>query len=133
MKTRILTSKEIVRKHHDIDAGGRILGQLATEVTGLLMGKGKVLNSVSLVAGDRVTVYNASKIVVTGNRATQKIYHGHSGWPQGEKEESLAHLLARRPTEVIRKAVKGMLPNNKLRDDRLKMLKIYDKNKDIRA
>lgn len=129
MKTRILTSKEIVRAKHEIDAEGKVLGRLATEVADLLMGKGKVLNSANLVAGDKVTIFNASKVVVTGNRAKQKIYHGHSGWPRGEKEESLAHLLERKPTEVLRKAVKGMLPNNKLRDDRIKLLKIYGGNK----
>lgn len=124
MQTTILKSKDIKVGNVIIDARGRVLGRLATDVAKLLVGKDKVLNAVNLVAGDKVTVVNASQVAVTGNKKQTKIYRHHTGFPQGDRQETLGQLLIRKPEEVIRKAVKGMLPNNKLRDDRMRHLTI---------
>jgi large subunit ribosomal protein L13 len=128
--TTILSSKNIKATNLVIDAKGKVLGRLAVDIAKLLAGKDKVINANNLVAGDKVTVINAKDIMVTGNKKKTKIYHSHSGWPQGEREETLGSLLARKPTEVIKKAVKGMLPNNKLRDDRMRRLVILAGGKD---
>lgn len=124
MLTTILKSKDIKVKNVTIDAAGKVLGRLATDIARLLIGKDKVLNAINLVAGDKVTVVNAAQVALTGNKKQTKIYRHHTGWPQGDREETLGQLLARKPEEVIRKAVKGMLPNNKLRDDRMRRLTI---------
>lgn len=125
MTTAVLKAKNIQAKSVTIDAQGKVLGRLAVEVSKLLSGKDNVLNANNLVAGDKVTIINAKNVVVTGNKKATKIYHSHSGYPQGEHEETLGSLLARKPEEVIRKAVRGMLPNNKLRDDRMKRLAVF--------
>lgn len=124
MLTAILKSKNIKASNLTIDANGRVLGRLATDVAKLLMGKDKVLNAINLVAGDKVTIVNAAKVAVTGNKKQTKVYLRHTGWPQGDRQETLGKLMARKPEEVIRRAVWGMLPNNKLRDDRMRRLTI---------
>lgn len=118
-------TKEVAADWHLIDARDKILGRLASQISVLLMGKHKPYYSPNLDCGDHVVVINAEKITVTGGKADKKLYYRHSGYPGGLKEESLRNLLARRPEEVIRRAVSGMLPKNKLRSIRLKKLHVY--------
>jgi len=124
MTTRVLTAKEIRRERHTIDATGQILGRLATEVAALLIGKHKVLNASNLDNGDLVLVTNIKALKVTGNKVEDKIYRRHTGFPQGDRQRTLRELMILDPKEALRKAVWGMLPNNKLRNDRIKHLKI---------
>ena len=124
MTTRVLTAKEIRRERHTIDATGQVLGRLATVVAGLLIGKHKVLNASNLDNGDLVTVTNIKALKVTGNKVEDKIYRRHSGFPKGGRQRTLRELMVLDPKEALRKAVWGMLPNNKLRNDRIKHLKI---------
>ena len=108
-----------------IDAEEQVLGRLATRVAGLLMGKDKPGYTPHLDCGDHVVVINAERVKLTGNKIDQKVYRHHSGWPGGLKEESVKSLLSRRPEEVVREAVLGMLPKNKLRARRAKKLRVY--------
>jgi len=111
------------RKIHKIDAEGRILGRLATEVAGLLRGKGKVSFVPNLDQGDFVEVSNADKIKVTGNKLDAKKYYRYSGQPGGISEESLRSKMAKDPTWVIKNAVSHMIPSNRLRPNMIKRLK----------
>jgi large subunit ribosomal protein L13 len=108
-----------------IDADGQVLGRLATRVARLLIGKDKATYTPHLDCGDHVVVINAELVKLTGNKIDQKVYRHHSGWPGGLKEESVKSLLSRRPEEVVREAVLGMLPKNKLRARRAKKLRVY--------
>ena len=108
-----------------IDANGQVLGRLATRVARLLIGKDKASYTPHLDCGDHVVVINAELVKLTGNKIDQKVYRHHSGWPGGLKEESVKSLLGRRPEEVVREAVLGMLPKNKLRARRAKKLRVY--------
>jgi large subunit ribosomal protein L13 len=108
-----------------LDADGQVLGRLATRVARLLIGKDKPSYTPHLDCGDHVVVINAERIKLTGNKIDQKIYYHHSGWPGGLKEIPIRTLLKRRPEEVVREAVLGMLPKNKLRARRAKKLRIY--------
>lgn len=108
-----------------VDADGQTLGRLATHVARLLAGKHKPTYATHIDVGDHVIVVNAGKIVVTGNKLETKKYARHSGYPGGFREESLEHLLARRPEEVVRRAVKGMLPHTRLGTQQLRKLKVY--------
>jgi large subunit ribosomal protein L13 len=108
-----------------IDAEGQVLGRLATRIARMLMGKDKPSYTPHLDCGDHIVVINAELVKLTGNKIDQKVYRHHSGWPGGLKEESVKSLLARRPEEVIREAVLGMLPKNKLRARRAKKLRVY--------
>lgn len=108
-----------------IDANGVVLGRLATRVARLLIGKDKPQFTPHLDCGDHVVVINAEKIRLTGNKIDQKVYHRHSGYPGGLKETPVRVLLQRRPEEVVREAVLGMLPKNKLRAHRAKKLRVY--------
>jgi large subunit ribosomal protein L13 len=108
-----------------IDAEGQVLGRLATRVARLLIGKDKPSYTPHLDCGDHVVVINAELVKLTGNKIDQKVYRHHSGWPGGLKEESVKSLLSRRPEEVVREAVLGMLPKNKLRARRAKKLRVY--------
>ena len=108
-----------------IDANGQVLGRLATRVARLLIGKDKASYTPHLDCGDHVVVINAELVKLTGNKIDQKVYRRHSGWPGGLKEESVKSLLGRRPEEVVREAVLGMLPKNKLRARRAKKLRVY--------
>ena len=127
MTTRTYTPRqsEIERRWFVVDASGQTLGRLATQVAGLLAGKHKPIFTTNLDTGDHVIVINASRVAVKGDKLTSKVYARHSGYPQGFKEETLGHLLERRPEEVIRRAVKGMLPHNRLGAQQLRKLKVY--------
>jgi large subunit ribosomal protein L13 len=125
MKTYSLKGRDITHDWHVIDAAGQALGRLATEVAGLLRGKHKPTYSPHLDMGDYVIVVNAEKVRVTGRKRQQKMYYRHSMYPGGLKVESLGKLLARRPTRVIERAVKGMLPHNRLGRALYGHLKVY--------
>jgi len=125
MKTYITKASDIEREWHVIDASGKILGRLATQVASLLMGKHKPTFSRNLDTGDFVIVTNADKIRVTGNKAKQKLYYRHSGYPGGLKSISLEKMMQTNPTRVIEHAVKGMLPHNRLGASMLKKLRVY--------
>ena len=108
-----------------IDANGQVLGRLATRIARMLIGKDKPTYTPFLDCGDHVVVINAERVKLTGNKMDQKMYRHHSGWPGGLKEVSIRALMQRRPEEVIREAVLGMLPKNKLRARRAKKLRVY--------
>jgi len=108
-----------------VDADGAVLGRLATRVARTLIGKDKPEYTPHLDCGDHVVVINAAKVVLTGRKIEQKVYRRHSGYPGGLKETGVKKLLAERPEEVIREAILGMLPKNKLRAHRAKKLRIY--------
>lgn len=125
MSTNVLSSKDIKREWHQIDAQGQILGRLATVVATILSGKKKAQFVPYIDNGDFVVITNAAKITISGKKGEQKTYYRHSGFPGGLKSESFNHLLSRRPEEVIRHAVKGMLPKNKLGRRMIKKLHIF--------
>jgi large subunit ribosomal protein L13 len=116
---------EVQRNWWVVDAEGKTLGRLATEIADVLRGKNKPQYTPHVDTGDFVVVVNAEKVAVTGNKMTGKLYHRHSGYPGGLRTRTLGQLLQQRPTEVIRKAVKGMLPKNRLAAQQLTKLKIY--------
>ena len=125
--------EEVVRNWYEIDAEGKILGKLAAEIAVKLMGKHKVSYTPHVDGGDFVVVTNAEKIAVTGNKLLAKKYYRHSGYPGGLKTRSLEEMLAKQPTEVIRKAVERMLPKNKLGSQMISRLKIYVGNEHTHA
>ncbi len=125
MKTYSAKPGEIVRHWYVVDAEGQTLGRLATRIADTLRGKGKPQYTPHTDTGDFVVVVNAEKVAVTGNKLDQKMYHRHSGYPGGLTSRTLREQLDRRPTDVLRKAVKGMLPKNKLAAAQLLKLKIY--------
>ena len=125
MKTYTAKPREIEQNWKIVDADGEILGRLATQIADTLRGKNKPAYTPHVDTGDFVVVVNAEKVRVTGKKLEQKIYYRHSGYPGGLRERTLAEQLARRPEEVIRKAVKGMLPKNRLAAVQLRKLKIY--------
>ncbi len=125
MKTFAPKKDEIEKKWWLIDADGRILGRLATEISVLLRGKGKATFAHFLDSGDFVVVINAEKIQVTGRKLEQKKYYHHTGYPGGIKEKVLSELMDTNPEEVLRKAVWGMIPKNKLGRKVYKKLKVY--------
>lgn len=125
MKTYSAKPGEIQRNWWVVDAEGKNLGRLASEIAVVLRGKNKPQYTPHVDTGDFVVVVNAEKIAVTGKKLTDKIYHRHSGYPGGLKSRSLGQMLEHRPTEVLRKAVKGMLPKNKLAARQITKLKIY--------
>jgi len=125
MKTYIPKKDEIERNWWLINAEGRVLGRLATEVAGLLRGKGKPQYVNFLDCGDHVIVINAEKIIVSGNKTAQKKYYSHTGYPGGIKEKTLGEMIENNPEEVIKKAVRGMIPRNKLGQAIHKKLKVY--------
>jgi large subunit ribosomal protein L13 len=125
MKTWNAKPGDVQRRWFVVDAEGQTLGRLATEIASTLRGKNKPQYTPHIDTGDFVVVVNAEKIAVTGNKLDQKIYYRHSGYPGGLKQRTLREQLDRRPTEVIRKAVKGMLPRNKLARAQITKLKVY--------
>ncbi len=125
MKTYSMKASDIKREWHVIDASGEVLGRMATRVAGLLMGKHKPLFCRNLDVGDFAVVINAEKVRVTGNKAKQKFYHRHSGYPGGLKSISLEKMMQTHPTRVTEHAVKGMLPKNRLNARMMKRLKVY--------
>jgi large subunit ribosomal protein L13 len=125
MKTYSAKPKEIEQHWYLVDAEGQTLGRLATRIADTLRGKRKPEYTPHIDTGDFVIVVNAEKIAVTGKKREDKIYYRHSGYPGGLRERTFAEEIARRPTEVLRKAVKGMLPRNRLARRQLTKLKIY--------
>ncbi len=125
MKSPSVKKTDIKRERHVIDASGKILGRLTTEVAKLLMGKGKPIFTRSLDCGDFVIVTNAAKIRVTGNKMEQKIYYRHSMYPGGFKHIALEDLMAKHPTRAIEYAVQGMLPHNRLGRAMFTKLTVY--------
>jgi large subunit ribosomal protein L13 len=118
-------AEEIERRWFVVDATGQRLGLLASRIAVVLEGKHKPSYATHIDSGDHVIVLNAAQIDVGRGKADQKMYSRHSGYPGGLRQETLGQLLARRPEEVIRRAVKGMLPRNKLGVQQLRKLKIY--------
>ena len=125
MKTFSTRPSDIKRARHVIDASDQVLGRLATQVARLLMGKHKPIFTRNLDTGDFVTVINADKVRVTGNKPKQKLYYRHSGYPGGLKTVSLEKMMQTNPAWVIEHAVKGMLPHNRLGASMMKKLKVY--------
>jgi large subunit ribosomal protein L13 len=125
MKTWTAKPGEIERRWYVVDAEGKTLGRLATQIADTLRGKTKPQYTPHVDTGDFVVVVNAEKVAVTGNKLDDKLYYRHSGYPGGLRSRPLRDQLERRPTEVIRKAVKGMLPRNRLARQQLNKLKIY--------
>ena len=116
---------EIERAWHVVDADGLVLGRLATEVARLLRGKHKPIFAPHVDTGDHVIVVNADKIVLTAGKAEKKVAYRHSGYPGGLKQELYVDLIAKKPEEVVRRAVRGMLPKTTLGRQMLKKLKVY--------
>src|SRR5436190_20605271 len=125
-KTWNAKTGEVPRAWYVVDAEGQILGRLATRIADTLRGKDKPQYTPHTDTGDFVVVVNAEKIGVTGKKMDEKMYRRHSGYPGGLKERTLREQLQRRPTDVLRKAVKGMLPKNKLANAQIGKLKIYE-------
>lgn len=125
MKTYVANPNDREREWVLIDATGLTLGRLSTQIAEILRGKRKPEYTPHVDVGDFVVVINAEKIAVTGNKRADKMYHRHSGYPGGLDRRTLDEMLERRPEEVIRKAVKGMLPKNRLARKQLTKLKVY--------
>jgi len=125
MKTYVATPANRQRDWYVVDAEGKTLGRLATQLADALRGKRKPEYTPHCDTGDFVVVINAEKIRVTGNKVNDKLYHRHSGYPGGLRTRTLGEMLERRPEDVIRKAVKGMLPRNRLGRQQLTKLKVY--------
>jgi large subunit ribosomal protein L13 len=125
MKTYQAKKEELEHNWYLVNAEGKILGRLATELANILRGKNKPTFTPHLDTGDFVVVINAEKVVLTGKKMKDKIYYRHTGYPGGIKEVSAEKLLVKRPTEMIRMAVKGMVPKNSLGRQMLRKLKIY--------
>ncbi len=124
-KTYAVKSGEIQREWRVVDADGATLGRLATQIAVLLRGKHRATFSTHIDTGDPVIVVNAAKIKVTGRKLQAKQYVRHSGYPGGLRVESLERLLSRRPEEVIRRAVRGMIPQNRLGERMMRKLHVY--------
>ena len=125
MKTYAATIEDRQRDWYVVDAEGQTLGRLSTQIADVLRGKRKPTYTPHTDVGDFVVVVNAEKIVVTGNKRAQKRYWRHSGYPGGIRSRTLEEMLDRKPEDVIRLAVKGMLPRNKLARKQLLKLKVY--------
>lgn len=126
MKTPTVSAADVQRDWHVIDADGKVLGRLASEVAQILRGKHKPTYSPHVDTGDHVVIINASKVVVTGKKAQQKIYYHHSQYPGGLKEVPYERMFAKSPERVVRMAVKGMLPHNTLGRMMYRKLKVYN-------
>jgi large subunit ribosomal protein L13 len=125
MKTYQAKNEELDPKWYLVNAEGKVLGRLSTELAKILRGKNKPTYTPHLDTGDFVIVVNAGKVTLTGKKMKDKIYYHHTGYPGGIKEMNAEKLLARKPTEMIRMAVKGMLPKTSLGRQMLRKLKIY--------
>jgi len=125
MKTFMAKAEEVQRKWYVVDADGKPLGRLASEVASVLRGKNKPTFTPHVDTGDHVIVINAEKVVLTGNKLNDKIYRHHSGWPGGMKETSYKHMMEKNPARVIELAVKGMLPHNSLGRAMFRKLNVY--------
>jgi large subunit ribosomal protein L13 len=124
-KTYTPGAGEIERRWYVVDATDETLGRLASRVARVLEGKHKPSYTPNLDTGDHVIVLNAARVAVSRDKRASKVYVRHSGYPQGLKEETLGKLLERRPEEVVRRAIKGMLPHTRLGAQQLRKLKIY--------
>ena len=125
MKSYIAKPAEVERKWYVIDAEGKTLGKVAVEAAMILRGKKKPIYTPHVDTGDYVIVINAEKVAVTGKKEDKKIYKSHSGYPGGLKETPLKELRAKNPEEIIRHAVKGMMPKGKLGRQMFKKFKVY--------
>ena len=125
MRTYSPKASEITRDWHVIDAEGLVLGRLATEVARVLRGKHKPTFTPHLDTGDHVIVINADKVVLTSNKADKQLVHRHSGYPGGLRTQTYGDLLAKKPEEGVRRAVRGMLPKNRLGRQMLTKLQVY--------
>jgi large subunit ribosomal protein L13 len=125
MKSYQAKNRELDRQWYLVNAEGKVLGRLSTELAKILRGKNKPTYTPHLDTGDFVIVVNAGKVSLTGKKMKDKIYYHHTGYPGGIKEMNAEKLLARKPTEMIRMAVKGMLPKTSLGRQMLRKLKIY--------
>jgi large subunit ribosomal protein L13 len=125
MKTYQAKKEELEHQWYLVNAEGKVLGRLATKLADLLRGKTKPTYTPHLDTGDFVVVVNAGKVALTGRKFKDKMYYHHTGYPGGIKEISAEKLLAKKPTEMIRIAVKGMLPKNSLGRQMLRKLKLY--------
>ena len=125
MKSYIAKPQEVERKWYVLDAEGKTLGRLATEAASILRGKRKPIYTPQVDTGDYVIVINAEKIEVTGKKRKEKIYKRHTGYPGGIRELTFEKMMEKHPTEVVRHAVKGMMPNGKLGRQMYKKLKVY--------
>lgn len=126
MKTYSQKPVEIKRKWYVLDASKNTLGRVSTQAASLLLGKGKPTITSHIDGGDFVIIINASKVQLTGGKETKKMYYKHSGYPSGLTTRNLLEQQVKDPTSILYKAVRGMLPDNKLRDGRLARLKIYE-------
>lgn len=125
MKTPHMRKEDVEKTWYLIDADGKVLGRLASEIAKILRGKNKVIFSPHVDTGDFVIVVNAEKVRLTGAKLQGKVYYHHSGYPGGLKAIVAEKLLAKKPEELLRRAVKGMLPKNKLGNKVFKKLKVY--------
>jgi large subunit ribosomal protein L13 len=125
MKTYQAKKEELDHQWYLINAEGKVLGRLSAELAKILKGKNKPIYTPHLDTGDFVIVVNAGKVILTGRKLKDKIYYRHTGYPGGIKEMNAEKLLAKKPTEMIRMAVRGMLPKNSLGRQMLRKLKIY--------
>lgn len=125
MKTYQAKKEDLEHKWYLVNAEGKVLGRLSTELAKILKGKNKPTYTPHVDTGDFVIVVNAGKVTLTGKKMKDKIYYHHTGYPGGIKEMNAEKLLARKPTEMIRMAVRGMLPKNSLGRQMLRKLKIY--------
>ena len=128
MRTFMAKAADVERKWYVIDAQDKALGRVATEVARILRGKHKPIFTPHVDTGDFVIVLNAEKVLLTGNKAEQKFYYRHSGYPGGIKAVSYGELLKKKPQKVMELAVKGMLPHNKLGSAMFKKMKVYPGN-----
>ncbi|WP_419554714.1 50S ribosomal protein L13 [Candidatus Poriferisodalis sp.] len=125
MRTYAPKASEIEHAWFVVDAEGMVLGRMATEVARILRGKHKPTFAPYIDCGDHVVVVNADKVVLTGDKATQKLVHRHSGYPGGLRSEKYGDLLARRPADAVRRSIRGMLPHTRLGRAQLRKLKVY--------
>ena len=125
MKTYSTKASDVKRQWHLIDASGKTLGRMATQIARLLMGKHKPIFSPNQDTGDYVVVINAAEVRVTGNKLKQKLYYRHSGYPGGFRSITLEKMMQTDPTRVIEHAVKGMLPHTRLGTQMRRKLKVY--------
>ncbi len=125
MRTFSPTPDDIQRAWHVVDADGLVLGRLATEVARILRGKHKPIFAPHMDTGDHVIIVNAAKVVLTSDKAEKKIAYRHSGYPGGLREMTYTNFMATKPEEAVRKAVRGMLPKNRLGRSMLGKLKVY--------
>ncbi len=124
-KTFMQRPQDVQRQWHLVDAKGRVLGEVAAEVAGLLLGKDKPSFTPHVDSGDYVILINATSVEVTGRKEQNKMYYRHTGRPGGLKQENFATLMDRDPKQIFERAVKGMLPKNKQQTPRLRRLKVF--------